>query len=85
MAELADAYGLGPYGEILEGSSPFPSIFAAAFGGFLIFPALAYSGLRPLAVLLASEKIKNTLKILAKILLHRFCIQPTLRRRYVLF
>jgi len=35
--------------------------------------------------LLASEKIKNTLKILAKILLHRFCIQPTLRRRYVLF
>lgn len=27
MAELADAYGLGPYGAILKGSSPFPPTF----------------------------------------------------------
>ena len=66
MAELADAYGLGPYGEILKGSSPFPSIFAAAFGRFSIFRGFAYTGLRPLEVLLTLRKIEIHPKILAK-------------------
>ena len=67
MAELADAYGLGPYGEILKGSSPFPSIFLfflRLLGAFLSFVLVGYSGLCPLAVFLSKQNTKNHPKIL---------------------